>query len=519
MQFVLYGGLIFMGYLIDIPNDGACFFTCLAYYAIYCEKHSLQKSPILTTDVASTREQLCNFLLANRDLIMIKGKKNPLTVHLYFLATYAPNAVFRKAVHLEDSLHSEILCDTFDEYLEVMRNPVAHADEIFVWAASMMFNIKLSVLEHFVPRIVDPKLRDLVEMGYPRTAAEHALQQCSGNLYGAVNYLLQHPPESSESAVVWREDDPYNQAGAFEVRFVRKGSHYELILPQYAPRELEPTLPPRTRKKIVAAQVMWKEDQQSQGCGGGAAAVSAKPPPSSRIFSAGGGAAVLEQPTHQTKILSTKEMWEKYQQSQGCGGGSAAVPAPAAQPFRNFSAGGGGGAAVPEQPAQSFRKHSASDGDAELQHQQKCSFGHSQPPYPPRKPAYPPSQIVVFDGSDISGLISKFAFYYAIIHLVKKSGLCTSSFKVTNLTLVKDALETACKDGVKVFGSFITSEDGSPEIRFRAVEVKFDDNSVVKHPRTVANLSDPNENRGFVDSVNREWKSSMITEITFAMCI
>jgi hypothetical protein len=493
MQFMLYGGTIFMGYLIDIPNNGACFFTCLAYYAIYCEKHSLQKSPILTTDVACTREQLCNFLLVNRNLIMINDEKNPLTVHLYFLENYGPNAVFRKAVHLEDSLHLEIFCNTFDEYLEVMRNSVAHADEIFVWAASMMFNMKLSVLEHFVPRIEDPNLKKIVEMGYPRTAAEHALQQCSGNLDDAIDFLDQYPPKSSESAVVWREDEPYNQAGAFEVCMVREGRHFILVLPQYAPIELEPKLPPRTRKEIVAAQVMWKEDQQSQGCGGGSAAVSAQTSPSCRKHSAGGAAAVPEQPTHQLKPLTVKEMWEAYEKNND------AVPAPAAQPFRNFSA-GGGAARVPHKPP-------------------PYSFGHSQPPCPPKKPAHlSSSHILKYDGSSIYGLCDPFAFYRAVIRVAKLSGLSNSSFKVTKLTLVKDDLDNACDGGVNIFGSFITSEKGSPEIRFRVVEVKFDNNRVVKHPRTDANLSDPNENRGFVDSVIREWKSSMITEITFALC-
>jgi hypothetical protein len=496
MQFLLHGGIIFMAYLIDIPDNGACFFTCLAYYAIYCEKHSLQKSPILTTDVESTREQLCNFLLANRNLIMIKDEKKPLTVHLYFLANYGPNAVFRKAVHLEDSLHREILCDTFDEYLEVMRNPVAHADEIFVWAASMMFNIRLSVLEHFVPRIEDPNLKTLVEMGYPRTAAEHALQQFSDNLDDAIDFLHKHPPKSSESAVVWRETMETHGL-PIVVRLARTGRHFELILPQYAPVELKPKLPPTTRKWIVAAQQMWQEYPKSSASGG-AAAVPAKPAQPFRNFSEGGGAAVLELPTHQTNILSTKEMWEKHQQSQGCGNGSAAVLAKPAQPFRNFSA-GGGAPAVPHQ-----------------QHQQQCSFGHSQPP--PRKPAYPPSQIVVFDGSNISGLNSEFAFYYAIIPFVKKSGPCTSSFKVTNLTLVKGDLETACEDGVNVFGSFITSEDGSPEDRFRAVGFKLEDGTFVNHTGTAASLSDPTTKDDFVRRVKEKWESSMITSITFARC-
>jgi hypothetical protein len=315
MQFVLHCGLIFMAYLVDIPNDGACFFTCLAHYALYCEQNSLQKSPILTTDVAWTREQLCNFLLANINLIMIADGVNQLTVEQYFVENYGPHAVERKAVHLDDSLHREILCDTFYEYIAVMRNPVAHADEIFVFAASIMFNIKLSVLEHFVPRIEDPNLKTLVEMGYPRTAAEHALQQCSGNLNDAIDFLHQHPPKSSESAVVWREDDPYNQDGAFEVCMVREGKHFVLVLPPNVPRELEPRLPPRTRKEIVAAQVIWVEHQQSHGCGGGPAAVPAKSAQPCRKHSAGGGEArVQHKPPpsfahSQPQAVATPQSW------------------------------------------------------------------------------------------------------------------------------------------------------------------------------------------------------------------
>jgi hypothetical protein len=193
-------------------------------------------------------------------------------------------------------------------------------------------------------------------------------------------------------------------------------------------------------------------------------------------------------------------------------------------PRRKPSAGEGGSAAFSAQPAPSSRKFLASGGRGAAavphqQHQQRCSFGHSQPPYPPRKPAYPPSKIVVFDGSNISGLNSEFAFYYAIIHLVKKSGLCTSSFKVTNLTLVKGDLETACEDGVNVFGSFITSEDGSPEDRFRAVGFKLENGTVVNHTGTAASLSDPTTKDDFVRSVEEKWQFSMITDITFAMCI
>jgi hypothetical protein len=154
-----------------------------------------------------------------------------------------------------------------------------------------MFNIRLSLLEKFVPRIEDPTLRALVvEMGYSRTAAENALQQCAGDLERAIDFLLQHPPQSSGSDFVWRED-VHNQDGAFEVRIVRTGRHLQLVLPQYVPRELEPKLPPRTRKDLVDAQMMWKEQQQSSGCGGGAAAVTAPATPSRRKPSAGSSAA------------------------------------------------------------------------------------------------------------------------------------------------------------------------------------------------------------------------------------
>jgi len=319
-EYVIHAGLTFMAYQIDIPNDGACLFTCLAHYAWYCEHFSLQKPPNLTTDVAWTREQLCNFLLANRDSIMIADSDHPLIVHQYFLENYGPQAVDRKAVHLSNRSHDVVFVDTFDQYLEVMHNPVAHADELFIWAASMMFNLRLSLLEKFVPLITDPNLRSLVEMGYPRNAATDALIQCSDDLENATDYLLQYPPQSSESDVVWR-DGVHNEDGAFKVCIVHTARHFQLVLPQYVPKELEPKLPPRTRKEIVAAQVMWVEHQQSHGCGGGPAAVHASATPSCRKHSAGGGAAALVQhqpPTsfgHAQPQVAIPQSWQdKLQQ-------------------------------------------------------------------------------------------------------------------------------------------------------------------------------------------------------------
>ena len=249
-QFVIHAGLTFMMYLVDVPNDGACFFTCLAYYASYCENHSIIKSQILKTDPDENRQLLCNFLQANRDSIMITDSDNLLTVHQYFLAIYGPNAFERKTVHISNASHDQIFCNTFEQYIEYMRNPVAHADEIFVWAASQMFNIQLSILEKFVRRIDDPNVKYLVDMGYSEVDAQNALEKCSKNLQEAVDFLLQNPP-SSESSDVWREN-VHNEAGTFECKIVRTGRHFQLLLPQYVPKKDELKLPP------VAAQEMWQ---------------------------------------------------------------------------------------------------------------------------------------------------------------------------------------------------------------------------------------------------------------------
>ena len=340
MQFVLNCGITFMAYLIDIPNDGACFFTCLEHYALYCEHHSLPKPPMLTSDRHEIRNLLCDFLLTNRDSIMIADGVNQTTVHQYFVENYGLDAVDRKAVHFSNTTHDVVFCNNFEHYIDVMRFPKAHADELFVWAASRMFNIRLSLLEKFVSRIENPNLNALVEMGYPRTAAEHALQQCSGNLPNTIDFLLQNPTLSSESHVVWRED-VHNQPGAFEVRIVRTGRHFQLVLPQYVPRELEPKLPPRTRKHIVDAQMMWEEQQRSSGCGGGAAAVPAPATPSRRKPSAGGVAAAVPAQATPSRMKPSA-------------GGSAAVPAPATPSCRIPSAGGGCAAAVPHHPPPSF---------------------------------------------------------------------------------------------------------------------------------------------------------------------
>jgi hypothetical protein len=184
--------------------------------------------------------------------------------------------------------------------------------------------------------------------------------------------------------------------------------------------------------------------------------------------------------------------------NHSAGGGAVAVPAQSAQPRRKPSAGGGGAAAVPHQPPP--------------------SFGYSQPPCPPRKPAHLSSHIVEYDGSDISGLRSQFALYDAVIPFAKKSESSTSLFKVTNLTLLKGDLEKACDDGVQVFGSFIVSEEGTPEVRFRAVGFQFDDNLVINHEKPVASLSDPEKKKAFVALVNSKWQSFMITAIIFERC-
>jgi hypothetical protein len=221
------------------------------------------------------------------------------------------------------------------------------------------------------------------------------------------------------------------------------------------------------------------------------ARISSQSPPSVRKHSTG-GAAVLEQPTLQSNPLTVKYMWKEYEKNND---------------------------AVQVQSAPPCTKHSASYGAAAVLHQQQISFGDSQPQFHPRKPAYAPSRIVKFDGSGISRLSSQFALYDAVIHLAKLSGSSTSSFEVTKLTLVNGDLTTACKDGVHVFGSFITSEKGSPEVRFRAVGFQFEDGTVVNHTGTAASLSDKTEKQKFMDRVNRKWQSSMITAITFALCI
>lgn len=354
-QFVIYAGLTFMAYLVDVPNDGACFFTCLAYYAQYCEKHSLLKSSILATEPNHVRQRLCDFLLANKRTVMIPDSVNQLTVHQYFLETYGPEAIERKTVHISNACNTKIYCNTIEQYIERMRYPAAHADELFVWAASNMFNLKLSILEIFVPRIIYPdvmtqlvemgyskeavqivlkedsidsidskveqlvkigyskrmhekyskkalqlgsfnsNLRQLVEMGYSKEAAQIALQQASGELEQAVNFLLQNPP-SSESADVWRED-VHNKSGTHECKIIRTERHFQLLLPQtVVPKDAEPKLPPRTRKYLVAAQHMWTDHSK-----GAAAPVEAskdcqrqQPPPQQKPSAGGGGAAAIQ---------------------------------------------------------------------------------------------------------------------------------------------------------------------------------------------------------------------------------
>jgi hypothetical protein len=196
------------------------------------------------------------------------------------------------------------------------------------------------------------------------------------------------------------------------------------------------------------------------------------------------------------------------------GGAAAAVPAPAALPCRKHSA----GAAAASCPHPPQRSSASGGGAAAVPHQPPPSFGHSQPPCPPRKPAHLSSHMVAYDGSGLYGLNYDFALYDAVISFAKKSGSCISSFQVTSLTLVKDYLETACKTGVQVFGSFIMSEERSQEIRFRAVGFQFDDNSVINHEDTAASLSNQMIKQAFVDRVNKKWQSSKITAITFARC-
>jgi hypothetical protein len=194
-------------------------------------------------------------------------------------------------------------------------------------------------------------------------------------------------------------------------------------------------------------------------------------------------------------IVAAQMMWAK-QNSHGCGGA----------------------AAVSAQSSPSCRQHSARGGAARVLHQPPPSFGYSQPPCPPRKPAHLSSHIVEYDGSDISGLRSQFALYDAVIPFARKCESHISSFKVTNLTLLKGDLEKACDDGVQVFGSFIVSEEGTPEVRFRAVGFQFDDNLVINHEKPVASLSDPDEKKAFVARVNSKWQLFMITAITFERC-
>ena len=481
--------------IMKIPSDGDCFLHSVIAFRKDCLSQG-NGCPNFPLDAPVLRHRVFDFMKKNMDHpTMCSG----ISLQEYFNQNYGPSVPSSSRLQVRRSGESspERACfyvNNVTDFLDIMSQPGTHVDEAFITAFSIMYRLRVQVItqarSEFRPLEVtdDPKLEAFVALGVSLKDAKTLLIRYGDDVIQAMDeVLLRRKPEPvvDSSKIRW-QIQPYGDSTETTIGLVCSSGHYELMMP-----------PPSSDCDLLEARGYLPPRIISSTCG---------------------AAAVPEQHTRQTNILSTKEMWEKYQQSQGCGGGSAAVPAPAAQPFRNFSAGGGGGAAVPEQPAQSFRKPSAGGGAAAVLHQQHISFGHSQPQFHPRKPAYAPSRIIEFDGSGISDLISQFALYNAVIRLAKLSGSSTSSFKVTNLTLVKDALETACKDGVKVFGSFITSEHGSPEIRFRAVGFQFEDNSVVNHEKLVASLSDPDEKKAFASRVNRKWQLFMITAITFERC-
>jgi hypothetical protein len=219
-------------------------------------------------------------------------------------------------------------------------------------------------------------------------------------------------------------------------------------------------------------------------------------------------------------LLDARHMWEASQQT-------AKAHRHVMQPsqFSSQSSSAGAAAAVSAQPAPSSRKPStdcaavsrphpqqkpsAGGGGAaaEVPHQSSSSFGHAQPTRHP----------VQYDGSLISSLNCNDALYTAIVKLIPKFAPYSALFLVNNLTLVLVDLQTACENGVWVSGSF-GFFDGDVKHLFRAVGFQFDDGTVVNHTGTAASLSDGKTKTEFVDRVNKKWKSSMITSITFAKC-
>ena len=481
--------------IMKMRPDGNCFLHSMIAFRKDCLSEGIE-CPEFSLDSTKLRRQVVDFMESNLDHpTMCSG----ISVRKYFDQNYGPSVPPSSRIQVRRSGESSperarFYVNDVMSFLAIMSQPGTHVDEAFITAFSIMYRLRVQVITQARSELRpleftdDPKLEAFVALGVSLKEARELLIKYKDDVSRAMDEVLsrREPEPIVDSSKIRWQIQPYGDLTKTKIGLVCSSGHYDLMMP-----------PPGSDCDLLEASGYLPPRIKPSKCG---------------------VAAVPEQPTHQTSILSTKEMWVKYQQSQGCGGGSAAVPAPAAQPFRNFSAGGGGAAAVPEQPAQSFRKPSAGGGAAAVLHQQHISFGHSQPQFHPRKPAYAPSRIIEFDGSGISDLISQFALYNAVIRLAKLSGSSTSSFKVTNLTLVKDALETACKDGVKVFGSFITSEHGSPEIRFRAVGFQFEDNSVVNHEKLVASLSDPDEKKAFASRVNRKWQLFMITAITFERC-
>jgi hypothetical protein len=365
-------------FMVDVPSDGACFLHCLVAFAQDYRERDIRCS-VIPTEVQQIRREICDFLVENRDNPIFVGGTTPFK---RIKKTYFPKSGHRDSIIDSDynkrvvdaglSIAAYPYCvSTFDEYIEAMMNPHAFADEIFVEAAGILYNLKLSVFSEMNPNVhapihekTDDDLLDiLVEQGFNVELAKLALLKVNRDLQKAIDDLCSQPQLSSEPS----EKPPpmfhcqsYNiDDGIYPITILNNQNHYQLILGTICNHTVQ--APP------------------ALSCGGysegGSAAFSAQPAPSSRTPSAGGG-------------------------------GAAAVPAQTSPSSRTPSA--GGGAAVP--------------------HQSPPSFGHAQPTF---ESPFVISARSLYD----SVFSKPDGFFRAIQQIFEKKGECPEHFKVTGLNI------------------------------------------------------------------------------------
>jgi len=244
MNLLLESGVILAISLLNVRPDGACFFYCIS--AFFEERRNGHRYPEILTDSIRLRSHLCDKLLESRN-VTVPGLG--LTPEEFFNSEYASTSRNRQSLHNPvlnarslakgiDTKRYPIFAETFEHYVEIMRLPNTHADNLIVAFFAQQFNVHLSIFTRSITEVQqertgDEKVDTLISMGFRLHVIEQVLHETDGNLEQSIERLLHHPsaefvPNGLKSEI-WREQ-PYGSSSELKIQMINDGNHFQLII-------------------------------------------------------------------------------------------------------------------------------------------------------------------------------------------------------------------------------------------------------------------------------------------------